>query len=87
MFVIKRDNTKEEVSFDKVLRRLQTLKIEPDLLSDSVNVHEVAQKVCSRIHNNVKTYELDEFASQLCSSLIIEHPDYGKLASRLIAVA
>ena len=84
MFVIKRDNTKEEVSFDKVLRRLQKLKHEPSILSDNVNVHEVAQKVCSRIHNNVKTHELDEFASQLCSSLILEHPDYGKLASRLV---
>ena len=79
MFVIKRDNTKEEVSFDKILHRLQKLS---DGLS--VNVHEVAQKVCSRIHNNVKTYELDEFASQLCSSLMLEHPDYGKLASRLV---
>ena len=79
MFVIKRDNTKEEVSFDKILHRLQKLS---DGLS--VNVHEIAQKVCSRIHNNVKTYELDEFASQLCSSLMLEHPDYGKLASRLV---
>jgi|TARA_B110000259_G_C14032589_1_gene407443 ribonucleoside-diphosphate reductase alpha subunit len=84
MFVLKRDNTKEEVSFDKVLRRLQKLKNEPSSLSDKINVYEVAQKVCSRIHNNVKTYELDEFASQLCSSLILEHPDYGKLASRLV---
>ena len=79
MFVIKRDNTKEEVSFDKILHRLQKLS---DGLT--VNIHEVAQKVCSRIHNNVKTYELDEFASQLCSSLMLEHPDYGKLASRLV---
>jgi len=79
MFVIKRDNTKEEVSFDKILYRLQ--KLSKNL---NVNVHEVAQKVCSRIHNNVKTYELDEFASQLCSSMMLEHPDYGILASRLV---
>ena len=82
MFVIKRDGSKEDVSFDKVLRRLQTLKNEIGNLN--VNVHEIAQQVCSRIHNNVKTYELDEFASQLCSSLVLEHPDYGKLASRLV---
>ena len=79
MFVIKRDNSKEEVSFDKILYRLQ--KLSKNL---NVNVHEVAQKVCSRIHNNVKTYELDEFASQLCSSMMLEHPDYGVLASRLV---
>ena len=79
MFVIKRDGSQEEVSFDKILHRIK--KVSDDL---NVNVHEISQKVCARIHDNVKTYELDEFASQLCSSLILEHPDYGKLASRLV---
>jgi len=79
MYVIKRDGSQEEVSFDKILHRIK--KVSDDL---DVNVHEITQKVCARIHDNVKTYELDEFASQLCSSLILEHPDYGKLASRLL---
>lgn len=79
MFVIKRNGSQEEVSFDKILYRIK--KVSNDL---DVNVHEITQKVCARIHNNVKTHELDEFASQLCSSLILEHPDYGKLASRLV---
>ena len=79
MFVIKRDGTPEEVSFDKILHRIK--KVSNQL---EVNVHEITKKVCARIHNNVKTHELDEFASQLCSSLIIEHPDYGTLASRLV---
>ena len=79
MFVIKRDGATEEVSFDKILHRIK--KVSDNL---EVNVHEIAQKVCSRIYDGVKTFELDEFASQLCSSLMIEHPDYGKLASRLV---
>ena len=79
MFVIKRDGSQEEVSFDKILHRIKNVS---DGLE--VNFHEITQKVCSRIHNKVHTHELDEFASQLCSSLIIEHPDYGKLASRLV---
>lgn len=79
MFVIKRDGATEEVSFDKILHRIK--KVSNNL---EVNVHEIAQKVCSRIYDCVKTFELDEFASQLCSSLMIEHPDYGKLASRLV---
>ena len=79
MFVIKRDGSQEEVSFDKILHRIK--KVSDGL---DVNVHEITQKVCARIHNNVKTHELDEFASQLCSSLILEHPDYGKLSSRLV---
>lgn len=80
MKVIKRDSTEESVSFDKVLNRIQNLS--NDL--DHVNIYEVAQKVCTRIFNGVHTSELDELAAQMCSSMIIEHPDYGKLASRII---
>jgi len=50
----------------------------------NIPVHEIAQKVCARIYDGVKTSELDEFAAQLCSSLIVEHPDYGGMASRII---
>lgn len=79
MYVLKRNGDKEEVSFDKVLNRIKNL-------SDSlnVNVFEVAQKVCSRIFDGVKTSDLDELAAQMCSSMMLEHPDYGKLASRII---
>lgn len=80
MKVIKRDGGEENVSFDKVLNRIK--KLSNDL--DRVNVYEVAQKVCSRIYNGVHTSELDELAAQMCSSMIVEHPDYGKLASRII---
>jgi ribonucleotide reductase alpha subunit len=79
MHVIKRNGDKEEVSFDKILFRLK--KVSNDL---DVNIHEIAQTVCSRIHDGVKTFELDDFAAQLCSSMILEHPDYGILGSRLI---
>lgn len=80
MLVCKRNNSTEEVSFDKVLRRIKHLS--HDL--NGVNVHELAQKVCSRIYNGVKTSELDELTATMCSSMIVEHPDYGKLAARII---
>lgn len=79
MRVVKRNGDQEDVSFDKVLTRLK-------VLSDDikVNIFEIAQKVCSRIYDGVKTTELDELAAHLCSSMLVEHPDYGKLASRII---
>lgn len=79
MYVTKRNGEKEEVSFDKVLNRIR-------LLSSNlhVNVFEIAQKVCSRIYDGVKTSELDELAAQMCSSMILDHPDYGTMASRII---
>jgi ribonucleoside-diphosphate reductase alpha chain len=79
MRVIKRTGGTEEVSFDKVLNRLRNL-------SDNLNVDifDVTQKVCSRIYDNVLTSELDELAAHICSSMIIDNPDYGTLASRII---
>ena len=78
MQVIKRNGDTEDVSFDKVLKRLLLLAT-----NLSVNCYELAQKVCSRIYDGVKTSELDELSAHMCSSLIIEHPDYGVLASRI----
>ena len=48
MFVVKRDGQEEEVSFDKVLKRIKHLS--EDL---SVNPTSIAQKVCSRIYDGV----------------------------------
>lgn len=83
MNVIKRNGTTEEVSFDKVLNRLRKLCFESPEIKNA-NYFDVAQKVCSRIYDNVKTTELDELAAQICSSMILEHPDYGVLGARLI---
>ena len=84
MYVIKRDGTKERVSFDKVSRRMEILvcgnEQKPKLRVDYMSL---AQKVCGDIYPGVHTYELDELASQTCASLITECADYGILASRL----
>ena len=83
MSVTKRNGDKEEVSFDKVLNRIRSIKEkEPQLLN--VNAFTLSQKVCSRIYDNVKTSELDELASQISASMIIEEPEYGEIASRII---
>mgnify|MGYP006078623541 FL=1 len=79
MHVIKRNTQCEDVSFDKVLNRLKNLS--SDL---NINVYELAQKVCSRIYDGVNTYELDELAAYLSSSMSIDNPDYSVLASRII---
>ncbi len=79
--VIKRNGLKEEVSFDKVTRRIKKLCYG---LSNEVNPIMVAQKVCGQIYNNVSTIELDELAAQICTSLETNHLDYGVLASRII---
>lgn len=79
MRVVKRNGDTEDVSFDKVLKRIKLLSNELN-----VDVYDIVQKVCGRIYDGVKTSELDELAAQLCSSMMIDNPDYGKLAARII---
>mgnify|MGYP001337229343 CR=1 FL=1 len=81
--VIKRDGSKELVSFDKVTNRLRTLSdMSPKL--KHVNFLEISQKVVSRIYDNVHTYELDELASQQCVQKSVQHIEYNTLASRIV---
>ena len=80
MRVTKRNGNIEDVSFDKVLHRLKKLSSNLRLVDATV----VAQQVCSRIYDKVKTSELDELASNICISLSTDIPDYNILASRII---
>jgi ribonucleoside-diphosphate reductase subunit M1 len=80
MRVLKRDGTYEPVSFDKVLRRISLLSVG----LEGVEADEVAQKICSRIYDGVKTTELDELTATTCSTMSTVHPNYGVLASRVI---
>ena len=83
MKVLKRDNTLEDISFDKVLRRLRKL-CEEGIQLTNISPDEIAQRVCARIYDGVKTSELDELAAQMCASLVTVQPEYGVLASRIV---
>ena len=78
MKVQKRNGVVEDVSFDKVLHRIQaaadTLEVDSTL---------IAQRTLLRMYDGVKTTELDELAAQLSISLMTTHLDYGTLASRI----
>ena len=78
IFVIKRDGEKQEVSFDKVLKRMKALSFNLD-----VNPHLIAQKLCSRIYNGVSTSELDILGAEICATMITVHPDYQIIAGRI----
>jgi ribonucleoside-diphosphate reductase alpha subunit len=81
IYVIKRNGTREPVSFDQVLTRIQYLAEG----LDHVNPDLVAQKVCSQIQDGIKTSELDDFAAETCAMMQARyHPNYGKLAARII---
>lgn len=80
MRVLKRNGEYENVSFDKVLNRIVNLSsglegVQPD---------EIAQKICARIYDGVKTSELDELTATTCSTMSTVHPNYGRLAANII---
>lgn len=80
MQVVKRDGSRQDVSFDKVTARIAQ---QSDGL-DGVNVIRIAQQVCTYIHDGVTTKQLDVTAANICSSLIAQHPDHDTLAARLV---
>ena len=77
-YVYKRNNDKEEVSFDKIIKRIKNLS--KDL---TINSSILAQKIISGFYDGIKTSEIDEMAAQECASMCTIHPDYLTLASRI----
>ena len=82
MKVTKRDGTTEPVMFDKITTRLKSLC--DGLDTRHVDPVKVAQKCVNAIYDNISTYKLDILASEIAFSMYTEHPDYGKLAARVI---
>lgn len=78
-YVCKRNGDCEEISFDKITKRLKKLSA-----GLAVHVHELAQTIISKIYNGIATREIDELAADTCANKMTLHPDYGRLAGRII---
>ena len=83
MSVIKRDGTYEEVSFDKILKRVKKLgnEVTPAL---TINYSQLVMKVIDQLYNNMPTYIIDELTAEQCASMCTKHTDYSILAGRII---
>ena len=79
-YVIKRNGSKECISFDKILNRVKKLG-KGELV---VNYTSLVQKIIDRLYNGIPTTKIDELTAQQCASLITTHLDYGSLASRIL---
>jgi len=78
MQVVKRDGSKQDVSFDKVLSRVR-------IAAEGLEVNRtlIAQRTLARIYDGVTTTVLDNLAAEVAASKTIDHPDYALLASRI----
>ena len=82
MNVVKRDGSVEQVKFDKISSRIR--KQTYDLNDDYVDYFEVAKKVISGLYDGVSSAELDKLSAETAASMVTTHPDYGKLAARIV---
>ena len=80
MYVSKRDGTLEPLSLDKILKRIQQ---KCKGLSDNLDPNKIAIETISYVIDGISTRKLDELASKVAATYMLEEPDYTILASRL----
>lgn len=83
MSVVKRNGKREDVSFDKILKRVKKLGAEttPPIV---LNYSQLVMEVIDQLYSGIPTSVIDELTAEQCASLCTKHPDYGTLASRVI---
>ena len=81
MKVTKRDNTIQDVDFNKITERIRNITSENNLKLDPIVI---AQKVCSSLNDNIKTTELDKLTAELAISMSTLDPEYATLASHIV---
>ena len=81
MYVIKRNNKKENISFDKILKRIKSLCKEFNL--QNIIYAQLTIKVIDQLYDNIETTKIDELTAQQCCSMASIHTDYNKLASAI----
>lgn len=82
MYVINKDNKREPICLKKIHEKIERLSFGLDL--KYVDIEELVKKVLNGVYLGVKTTELDQLTAEIASTKIIKHPDYSKLAARII---
>ncbi len=80
MRVRKRNGSLEPVDLNKIVRAVERCSGE----LSGVDPLRVATKTISGIHDGATTTELDELSIRTAGALIVEEPNYSKLAARLL---
>ena len=78
MHVLKRNGSHEQLSFDKISKRLKALCAEAKI---KINTSALVMKVVDQIFDNIETTKIDELTAEQCASQNTTNPDYGTLAA------
>ena len=82
MKVKKRDGSLEEMRYDKITKRISILC--HDLNMEYIDPTYVTLKVTQGIYDGISTIELDKLAAETAVAMTTTHPDYSKLAGRIV---
>ena len=82
MHVINSTGQRETVRFDRISERLESLSF--GLNRDFVDTFALSKKVVEGLYDGVTTEELDNLAAETAAAMVTHHPDWGKLASRIL---
>jgi ribonucleoside-diphosphate reductase alpha chain len=77
MYIINRNNQKEEVKFDQITERNKKIIKDLNLNIDPVNL---SQLVIQGLKNGMTTYQIDELSAETAYHLSPSNPDYEKFA-------
>ena len=80
MYVTKRNQQREIMSFDKILKRIKKVGQEANI---KINYTSLAMKVIDQLYDGIATTKIDELTAEQCASLSSTHPDYNVLAGRI----
>jgi ribonucleoside-diphosphate reductase alpha chain len=81
MRVVKRNGCLEDLSFDKILKRIRKLGHEAKI---QINYQSLVMKVIDQLYDTIPTSKIDELAAEQCAVLSTNHPDYATLAGRIV---
>lgn len=79
--VIKRSGLQEPVSFDKIIRRIDSLcgGLDPERIDPT----EIALETIKKFKNEITTEQIDYLSADVCASRMVDHPDFNMLAARI----
>ena len=73
MTVLKRNNTYEDISFDKILNRVKTLGAKDNI---QINYTQLCLKVIDQLYDCIPTKKINELTDEQCASMNTYHPNY-----------
>lgn len=76
-FVLKRNDKREPLSYDKILERVNKFVVKYHL---QIQGSGLVMKIMDQLHDDIRTSKIDELMAEQCASMGTTHYDYTKLA-------